>query len=361
MRWVRLVGLGLAGAAAVLWAVGMTVLQPLAEPLGPWSEQLPGSTTYWPRDVRFLAIAGVVLGLVLAGAGDRRWTGRAVLLGAGWVAADVAFDRADVAGVTATVLLCAVGWTVIGLLAGVPARRQGWPGRPAHWRRRRALGLAAAVAATLVLVAGLLDAPPGQASRLDRAAVPTGLLLLTAAVGCALAAAPSTRGRRGWAAATATVGAVGLVALRLLPPDRRTLPLLALGTLLLTGTTLLSWDRPGGRPAWRRHALAGAGALVGLPMAGFASLVVTSVPVGAVLTDWAGNLPLADLDRPLSLLGLLTGLLLGLVLAWPNALGYRPEPTAPTGPADPSGPAGPAGAPDPSGPAGAAAPGPATP
>ncbi|MBQ0895932.1 hypothetical protein KBX37_23020, partial [Micromonospora sp. U56] len=125
-------------------------------------------------------------------------------------------------------------------------------------------------------------------------------------------------------------------------------PVLALGVVLLTGTTLLSWDRPGGRPPWRRHAMAGAAMLLGLPAVGLLALLAqAALPVGAVLTARAGNIAVdaIDTDALWSLAGLLTGLVLGLLLAWPNALGHpaggQPRPEAPPGPEEPPGPDGP--------------------
>ncbi|MEV1145777.1 hypothetical protein, partial [Micromonospora sp. NPDC049799] len=105
----RIAGLTLAVVAAALWAVGMTVLQPLTEPIGPWPETLPPIDTYWARDLRFAAIVAAVLGLVLAGRGDRRWSAPAVVLGGLWAAADVAVDRVDPDGAGPTVLLAAAG------------------------------------------------------------------------------------------------------------------------------------------------------------------------------------------------------------------------------------------------------------
>ncbi|MEV0811022.1 hypothetical protein [Micromonospora sp. NPDC050200] len=335
------VGLGLAALAAVVWAVGLTILQPLTEPIGPWPEQFAGNNTYWARDLRFLAVVAVVLGLVLAGGGDRRWTDPAVLLGAGWVAADLLLDRADLAGTAATVVLVTAGWLVTGLLVWFLVRRHGRPGRPVHWTHCRALGMAAAVATTCALVAGGLESPTGREPELTPATVTAALLLLAASIGCALAAAPARDRARTWGAvALAVAGAVGLAAGRLLPPGERVVVLLVGGAVLLTGTTLLSWDWPAGRPHWRRHALVAVGALLGLPGAGWVVAMATiALPVAQTFTAAAGSIAVgvAGTDILYSLVGLLTGLVLGLLLAWPNALGYRP------GPADPAAPAGPDG------------------
>ncbi|MCM0678762.1 hypothetical protein NCC78_29410, partial [Micromonospora phytophila] len=122
MRTARPAGLTLAALAAILWAVGVTVLQPLTDPIGPWPENLPGNNAYWVRDLRFSMIVAAVLGLVLAGGGDRRWSGPAVLLGGLWIAADVAVDRLDPTGAGPTVLLAVAGWAAVAGAAAIGVR-----------------------------------------------------------------------------------------------------------------------------------------------------------------------------------------------------------------------------------------------
>ncbi|MFF5171509.1 hypothetical protein ACFY3U_02600 [Micromonospora sp. NPDC000089] len=344
MRWMRLAGLTLAGLAALLWAVGMTVLQPLTEPLGPWSERLAGNNTYWARDLRFLAILAAVIGLVLAAGGRRGGLLGAVLLGGAWVVADVALDRADLTGVPATVVLALAGCLAVAAAAlpGLRAPSVGGPSRrrvsasdgrdrrssAGDGRDRRVLCAAACVAAVLLLVAGLIESPSDREAELDPAAVGTGLLFLALTVGCALAAAPErTAARRRLAAGLTVLGVAGLVAVRAVAPGHRLFPLALLGAVLLTGVTLLAWEWPGGRPAWRRHALAAVVALV-VPTA---LLLVTNVvsmllKVGAPLTELAGNSPInvADEDVLWSLTGLVAGLGTALLLARPGPLGQRP-------------------------------------
>ncbi|MBM0233856.1 hypothetical protein JNW91_19570 [Micromonospora sp. STR1_7] len=157
MRSARPVGLLLGAAAVLLWAVGVTVLQPLAEPIGPWSERLPGNNAYWARDLRFVTVAAIVLGLLLAGRGQPRWSGPAVVLGGLWIAADVAIDRADPAGTGSTVLLAAGGWAVLGVLA---AGLSWWArGAPPPATDRRVLTGAACVAGVLAVVAAGIESP----------------------------------------------------------------------------------------------------------------------------------------------------------------------------------------------------------
>ncbi|SCE77925.1 hypothetical protein GA0070607_1468 [Micromonospora coriariae] len=326
MRSARPVGLLLSAAAVLLWAIGMTVLQPLTEPIGPWSEHLPGNNAYWARDLRFTAVVAVVLGLVLAGRGRRRWAGPAVLLGGLWIAADVAIDRADLTGAGPTVLLAAGGCVVLGAVAAVLLWRE--RGVPGAGTDRRALTGAACVAGVLTLVAAGIESPTDREPELNPSAFATGVLLVALTIGAALAAAPArTRARCVLAAGLGVAAVSGVGLIRTIPPGPRALPQLALGAVLLAGVTLLAWDWPGGRPVWRHHALAALAALVG-PMAFLlvaAIPMMVLLPIGAQFTALAGNSPInaADSDLLLSLVGLLAGLGMALLLAWPPALGYR--------------------------------------
>ncbi|WP_433129972.1 hypothetical protein ACQPWW_06100 [Micromonospora sp. CA-240977] len=331
MRFARPLGLLLSAAAVVLWAFGVTVLQPLTEPIGPWSEALPGNNAYWARDLRFMSIMAAAIGLVLAGRGRLRWTRSAVLLGGCWVAADVAVDRVDPLGVRATVLLAVGGCALLGALAAA----LWWPERGTLSQRgapeaaeRKALTGAACVAGVLTLVAAGIESPTDREPELNQGALATAALLVVLAVGAALAAAPArSRARVGLAAGLAVAALLGVGLVRAVPPGTRLLPEMALGGALLTGVTVLAWDWPGGRPIWRHHALAALAALVG-PMA---FLLVTAIPmlillpVGATFTELAGNSPInaADSDLLVSLCGLLSGFGMAVLLAWPTAENRR--------------------------------------
>ncbi|MEV4762033.1 hypothetical protein AB0J89_05300 [Micromonospora chokoriensis] len=326
MRSARPVGLLISAAAVVLWAIGVTVWQPLTEPLGPWSERLPGNNAYWARDLRFMAIVAVTLGLVVAGRGQVRWSGPAVVLGGLWIAADVAVDRADPVGTEATVLLAVGGCAVLGVFAAVLLWRE--RGTPSAVDRRALTG-AACVAGVLVAVAAGIESPTDREPELNQGGLATAALLVVLAVGAALAAAPErSRARVGLAAGLAVVCLLGVGLVRAVPPGSRILPELAVWTVLLTGVTVLAWDWPGGRPVWRHHALAALAALVG-PLALLLVTAVTMmvlVPIGATFTELAGNSPInsADSDVLVSLAGLLAGLGMALLLTWPAALGHRP-------------------------------------
>ncbi|MFI6780002.1 hypothetical protein [Micromonospora sp. NPDC050276] len=86
-------------------------------------------------------------------------------------------------------------------------------------------------------------------------------------------------------------------------------------------------DWPGGQPIWRHHALAALAALAG-PLAFLlvtAIPMLTLLPIGATFTALAGNSPInaADSDLLVSLCGLLSGLGMALLLAWPTAENRR--------------------------------------
>ncbi|MFI6255069.1 hypothetical protein ACIBCL_02985 [Micromonospora zamorensis] len=333
MRFARPVGLLLSAAAVVLWAYGVTVLQPLTEPIGPWSERLPGNNAYWARDLRFMAIMAVAVGLVLAGRGHLRWSRSAVLLGGCWVAADVAIDRVDPIGVRATVLLAVGGCAVLGALAATLWwRERGAPsaqgGEAPSAAERRTLTGAACVAGVLTLVAAGIESPTDREPELNQGALATAALLVVLAVGAALAAAPArSRARVGLAAGLAVAALVGVGLVRAVGPGTRLLPETALGAVLLTGVTLLAWDWPGGRPIWRHHALAALAALLG-PVAFLLATAIPMMillPIGATFTELAGNSPInaADSDLLVSLCGLLSGLAMALLLARPAVIDRR--------------------------------------
>ncbi|MEU8422947.1 hypothetical protein AB0C15_18930 [Micromonospora sp. NPDC048835] len=332
MRSARPVGLLLSAVAVVLWAYGMTRWQPLTEPLGPWSERLPGNNAYWARDLRFMAIMAVSLGLMLAGRGHLRWGGPAVVLGGCWIAADVTIDRADPMGSDATVLLAAAGCGVLGVVTAMllwwerrtpPPREPGTPPTRERAAGRRVLTGAACVAAVLTLVASGIESPTDREPELNQGALVTAALLVILAVGAALAAAPARTGVRvGLAVGLTVVCLLGVGLVRAAAPGERLLPETALGAVLLTGVTLLAWDWPGGRPVWWHHAVAAVLALVGPVVFIVATAIPMMIilPIGAALTALAGNSPInaADSDLLVSLVGLLAGLGMAVLLARPS-------------------------------------------
>ncbi|MFR9778900.1 hypothetical protein ACL02O_22970 [Micromonospora sp. MS34] len=310
-------GLLLAVASVVWWAVGMAVLQPLTEPAGPWSEVLPGNHTYWAREVRLTALVGIVLGLVLAFGGGRSATRAALALGPGWLLADLAVDRADLAGWRYVPPLAAVGCLVLAGAVTLLRRRLSVP--PDRPPARRTLLVAATVAAVLAALGAAVESPTDREPQLRWAGVGTGALMLALACGCALAAtAGSARPRAGLAAGLASIGAVTVVGVRLTPPDQAIRAVWAGGVLLVTAVAVLADARPEGRSVVSWYAGVAAVTGVGLPVVLLATdLVQTWLPVGPVLTRLSGNITLsaADTDTLVTLDGLVTGLVLGTLSA----------------------------------------------
>ncbi len=99
-------GIGLIGAwgGSAMWAVGLTLLQPLTEPGKPWQDATAQNNTYWARDVRWSAMILVTLSLILIFNGHRKLSWYALGGGIVWAGTDVALDRLDVAG------QAALGW-----------------------------------------------------------------------------------------------------------------------------------------------------------------------------------------------------------------------------------------------------------
>ncbi|MGR6317588.1 hypothetical protein Q2K19_04985 [Micromonospora soli] len=312
-------GLLLAAASTLWWAVGMAVLQPLTEPAGPWSEVLPDNNTYWAREVRLTALVGVGLGLLLAFAGGRTATLAAGALGGGGLLADLAVDRADLAGWRYVAPLAAAGFLVLGGTVVLLLRRRAGAAAPDRAATRRTLLVAAVVAAVLAVLGAAVTSPTDREPQLVWAGLGTGLLMLALAIGAALAAVPaSARSRARPAAGLAVLGAATVIGIRLTPPDAAPLTLWAGGVLLVTGVAALARARPPGRsePAWYAG-VAGVTA-VGLPMLLVAAtLVLAWLPIGPVLTRLSGNIAIgdADTDAPVTLAGLAAGLAGGLLLA----------------------------------------------
>ncbi|MEV0397041.1 hypothetical protein [Polymorphospora rubra] len=320
-------GVVVAAAAAVGWAIGLAVLRPLTEPSG--SDAYAENNTYWVRDLRFMAVVAVVLGLILAARGDRWATRTGVAVGALWIGADVALDRSDLAGWPAAGTLAALGCLAVGAVAATQRRR-------AHRPRRRALVVAAAVGAALTPLAAAIESPTDTEPALTPAALAVSGMLLVLTVGAALAAGglaardgsdaatsgrPAPRelpGRLGLAATMLMLGAAGLVGMRLVEPYGRALPSLLLGVALFAGLSLLSADWPAGRPDWEAQGATIAILAVGYPVLTlfWMFLLMFGTPIATLLTALAGNVPVnsADTDSLHALVGSATGLTIGVLL-----------------------------------------------
>ncbi|WP_212817875.1 hypothetical protein [Polymorphospora rubra] len=309
-------GVVVAAAAAVGWAIGLAVLQPLTEPSGP--DAYAENNTYWVRDLRFMAVVAIALGLILAGRGDRWATRAGVAAGALWIGADVVLDRSDLAGWPAAGTLAALGCLAVGAVAAIQRRR-------AHRPRRRALVAVAAVGAALTPLAAMIESPTDTEPALTPAALVVSGILLALTVGAALAAGlavpdgtdAATPARLALAVTVLALGAAGLAWTRLVEPHERA-PSLLLGIMLLAGLSLLSAHWPAGRPAWDAQGATIAVLAIGYPVLTFfwMFLLMFGTPIATLLTALAGSIPVnsADTDSLYALVGSATGLTIGALL-----------------------------------------------
>ncbi|MEV0456598.1 hypothetical protein [Catellatospora methionotrophica] len=134
---------GLAGlVGAVTWAISSAVYQPIMEPAGVWFsdsggtadpfgvlpevgglvQQTASNNTYWPRELRQLAILLAVAGIIVACRTSSRAVTTAAVAAGGWLTADVLLDRADVQGGYSALVLAAAAVAYVAALAFVAAR-----------------------------------------------------------------------------------------------------------------------------------------------------------------------------------------------------------------------------------------------
>lgn len=315
ISWRAALG-GLAGlVAAVAWAVASAVHMPMMQPAGVWIgddgvayPNIASNNTYWPREVRHLAIllafAGVVL---LCGAAVR-----GILVGAaasaGWLVADVLLDRSDVSGTGAAVALGVAAAALFAATAATAVRLSRDQARGPVTRHVVA-GTAALLAVAALTVVTPWDAPgtPAEISvELQLNIIKTVFAVLFAAVAAAVPGRPAAN--PGIAAGFALVAVAG-------------------GAVAAIG---------GQGPAWgyamlaafigaivavaapRVRSTGGLAVLVGLSVFGafaaVAVLYIGGMVVGGVLTSLAGNPPVnaADTDHSLAFGALAVGVLSAL-------------------------------------------------
>jgi len=338
--WLRnAVGLACGLGGAVLWAYGLTVLQPLAEPAKPWHDAWASNNTYWARDVRWMALVVIFAALVVTFRGDRTRSAVAALGALAWLGVDLWLDRIDV---TATVPVAIGAGAVV--LAAWTAGLVAAPG-VGTGPRRGVLLLAAVAAAALVPLAGGIESPTDTEPALTPTALAAGGLLAAVAIVAALAAAPARSAARTAAAVLVAGGAAaGLTFLRAAPPGGRFFVAVVAGAALLTGVAVLSTAWPDRTPMRIAYlALLFGGTTAYLVVMLLALLVVTAilVPVAATFTALAGNPPVnaADTDVLFVLIGLLAALPFGWLLirvpavqeAGPGGVSRPPAPGARTG------------------------------
>lgn len=323
-NWRAAVGALCGAVAAVVWAVSLAIYQPFMEPDGFWTDAATGETypeigsnnTYWPRDIRQLAILLAFAGVVLL----CRANVRGILAGAAgagvWLGADLALDRFDVHGNPAAV------WLALGGLAGFAATafvaRRVSAGEPGSSFVGHVLATVVAVSgAVTMLVTTPWDEPVTIA---DQVEVENALTLLKVVLVVALGAAALTLlplARIRWMApfiavaalaawpATATYGFLGMLGLLLLPAGAAAAVAAARDVSLL-----------------RLLGVAAVCAVALIPV--YLLLYIVGSAVGGAMTSLAGNPPINSADTDLSLS--FTALLLGLLFAAISHRLTRPAP-----------------------------------
>ncbi len=306
----RVVLASLAATSAVIWALGVTVLQPLSEPTGP--DAYGENNTYWARELRWGALFAGILVLLVYVRGDRRAT-RAVLLGGvAWLAADICLDRIDPTSGTVGLAICAavvalLGCAVAGDVPVVP--------------RPQVLLTVATVAAMMSVMTSQNESPTDTEPALNLGSAAVGSLLAAVAVVAAVRAAGSISLPRALVAAPIGVAlAAAPWALRLRypqPNDARYHGGLVLAGLLLLAVVVLAGPRPKSWQHWLRYPAALAVGAVTLPVMMMPLLYMFIIlPIGNVFTALADNPPVdsADSDIIMIFIAVPIGLALGRLL-----------------------------------------------
>lgn len=341
ISWHAALG-GLAGlAAAATWALGSAVYQPLMEPADLRHDGVTvlastaENNTYWPREVRHLAVLLAFAGIVVL----CRSATRGIVVGAvaagGWLVADLLLDRFDVGGARTAVVLGAAAAVYIAAAAAVAVRlSRARPGGPAA--RHVAAGTLALLAVSALLVVSPWYEPrsPAQARvEVELTAIKIALAALFAGLAAAVIGRPAAHRRTALGCALAA-GVAGLLMVTL--QDTGFYPLAMLAAFV-TANVAVAAPRVAGR-----RALAGLAALSAC--CAFPALVAVylgGMVLGGLLTGLAGNPPVhsADLDVTFPLVATVGGVAMALLTlaftALPAALravgADRPETAATPG------------------------------
>jgi hypothetical protein len=314
----------------VVWALGVTVLQPLSEPAG--EHAYAENNTYWARELRWGALIAVVLVLLIYARGDRRITRGVLLGGLTWLAADIGLDRMDPASGTVVLAVAAAGAAILGCVAAGAVR--------AVPRPQVLLTVATVAAVTSGMTTGT-ESPTDVEHALNLGSAAVGSLLALVAVVAAVSAAGSAGRLR--AAVAAPIGVLAAAVPCLLryrypqPTGDRSLGTLLFTVVLLLTIVVLAGPRPRSGRDWRRYPAALAVVAVTLPVMTVPLLYAfIALPVGGLFTTLAGNPPVdsADSDVVFDIVAILIGLALGRALR--NLAPARPAPLRAAQRADPA-------------------------
>jgi hypothetical protein len=315
-KWRTAVGTLCGVGAAAVWAVSLAVHQPFMQPHGSWTDPSTGvsypatgsNNTYWPRELRQLAILLAGLSVILICRAHRRGVLVAVGGVACWLGVDLLLDRADVHGtVTALALACggAVAFVVLAAAARWLSTADAGSAVLAHF----AATLAAVLGALTLIVTTPWDEPVTE-PRLVLAENSLSLLkagLVVMFVAVALGTVPLRRIAR-------VAVLAGLAALAAWPATAMYGPLGALGLVGLPIAAALAVAAVRDVTLPRLLGTAVLGVIVLVP--GAVVLYFVGTWVGGAMTSLAGNPAINSADSDLSLA--FVALVLGSVLAAVN-------------------------------------------
>jgi len=306
----RLVVTVAAAGAAVLWAIGTVLLQPLSEPP---AGSLGENNTYWARELRGHAIMAIVLAVVVCARARPHATRLALAGGLAWLAIDIGLDRAEPSVGTIPLSIAAVAVAVGGCYQAAASR-----GKP----HRAGLLVVAGVAAVLSAVAVITQSPTDTEPALSPGSAAASSVLALIAIGAALrlTTRPSWT-RRAVACMAIAFAATAPWLLRHWYPimsTERMLVAFAFAALLVLLVAMMAWGRPATPGQWLRFPAVFTAALLTFPLLLMPILIAFMIfGVSRPLTALAGNPPInsADSDVLYVLPGTLAGLVLGALLA----------------------------------------------
>jgi len=330
--WDKIVGWTVGVVGSLLWAVSLAIYQRRMEPSGFWRDPADGglhpnlgsNNTYWPRDVRELAILLAVAGLIAVGRSSVRAVIVAATLGVAWFGADIWLDRIDIDGSSAMVLLAGAGCAAVTVAAVAVGR-----GSPSERISYLAASTAVVLASVPLSITNPWNEPLTEPDeiRINHAIKIMDAVLSVAllAVAVALVARMMRTARSRWLVpAGALVAAMGFVLLIVLGPGAGAgwvlLVLVAIPVALVGIAT--AWD-----VSDARLARIGGSALLLLPCSIFV-LFSLGTWLGGQLTALAANPPInsadEDIAQPPTMA--LIGLGIAAVSLWLSGIAGRPQP-----------------------------------
>jgi hypothetical protein len=317
--WRIIVGTVCGVTAAVVWAVSLAVYQQLMEPTGFFIDPENGSAypnlasnnTYWPREIRHLAILLAFAGVAVICRARPRGLAAGAVGAVALLSADLWLDRIDIDGRTAAIWLMVAGIAAFALTAAVAS----WltRGRPDSTRVRYVAAATLTVLAALtLLISTPWDEPVTGADRLRMenalSLMQVGLVVLFLAATVALVLDGLTRAHAWWFAGfLAAAAAIAGVTLSTNGQSN------SLSSMAMIVVGLLAVAAARDVPRTVLTAVAGAG-LAMLPVV-IVVVLIGGMIAGGAMTSIAGNPAVngADTDLTFGLPGLVVGVLMALV------------------------------------------------